>query len=308
MTKPALIDAIDINKDLQCLLDSAYSILKNPMLIHDTNFKLMVFNDVPVNDLNWKEITSTGTYSTETQELFSKLNILDDIANTDKYVILKNDRWNFQKMVGYVYNREHIKVAVLVLYASNAPIEPDDASAFEKFIDKISCKIRDDDYYIRFGRQLHQELIIKLLDRVIHEPAKYTHHVQILYDNFKDYIYTAVLDISHNSGRTAANHQEKLLYFKSIFESKFQLYKYAVYSDYLVIIMSSKYNDDNNEQFFDNENNFIKQNNLFIGMSKSFENLYELRKYYDQAVDALKMGLEQKNDQSVFCIMGTSKN
>jgi len=300
MTKAVLIDNLDIKDDFQGLLDSAYKIFKNPLLIHDINFKLMAFTDVPVDDPFWKELTSTGTYTTETQELFSKLNILEDIANTDKYVILKSNQWKFQKIVGYIVNKDNIKVAVLVMYASNAPFDSDDAAAFEKLIDKISCKVKNDDNYIKIGRLFHQQIIIKLLDRVIQEPVKHTPQVQMIFDDFKDYLYVAVIDIMQNSLRAEANHQERLLYFKSFFESKYPLYKYAIYSDYLVIIMSSKHRADNSEQFFDEENDFINQNNLFIGISSSFENLYELHKYYDQAVTALKKGIEQKKSKRVF--------
>ena len=246
MNKPSLIDALDSTKDFQSLLDSSYLIFKNPLLMHDINFKLMAFTDVPVDDPFWNELTTQGFYSTETQELFSKLNILDDIANTDKYVILQSDLWKFKKMVGYIYNKEHIKVAILVMYASNAPFESEDEIAFEKLADKISFKVMNDDNYTRFGRQVHQELIIKLIEGVIQEPVKYTPQMQILFDDFKDYLYAAVIEIMQNSTENKTNLQEKLLNIKSFFESNYRLYKYAVYSDYLLIIMSSKYHNDNN--------------------------------------------------------------
>jgi hypothetical protein len=52
--------------------------------------------------------------------------------------------------------------------------------------------------------------------------------------------------------------------------------------------------------FFDTQNNPFEQNNLFAGVSGSFENLYELREYYDKSLALLKEGLKQNCAKHIF--------
>ena len=167
-------------------------------------------------------------------------------------------------------------------------------------MDKITDEIHDDEYFTAYGRAYHESIIIKLLDGVIKDPPIFTDYVQIFYEGFEDYLYVSVVDITQNDQRTEANHQNKLNFFKDLLKNKYRAFKYAIYSDYIVMIMSSKHKDFYKINFFDEGKNPIKQNKLFVGISSSFENPYELREYYDKAVTVLKNGIKENNDQRIF--------
>ena len=300
MSKLAQIKALKNGKGIQYLLDTAYSIFKNPIAMFDTNYGLKAYTDVTTDDPLWNELISTGTFSMKTQEFFAKECFTEDVANADKLVILKSSKLKYDRVLGNILNRENIKVANLIMLGCDTPLGVEDTTAFEEFIDKITGEIRDDEQLIVYGRIYNESIIIKLLDRVINEPSIYTSHVQIFHEGFEDYLYVAVVDITQNDLKTEGSHQTNLMYFKNLLESKYRSFKYAIYSDYIVMVMSSKHNDFNKGHFFDKDNNPFKQNNLFVGISSSFENPYVLREYYDKAVAALKDGLEENNGQHFF--------
>ena len=295
MSKLAQVSALENGRGIQYLLDSGYTIFHNPIAIHDTNYDLIAYTDVVSDDPLWNELIFTGTFSMKRQEFYARECFTENVANADKMVLLKSSKLKYDRLVGYIVNRDYIKVAIIVMVGCGTPLGEDDAAAFEMFIDKITGEIKNNGYFTAFGRAYHEEIINKLLDRLIGDPKIYTPHVQILYDGFADYLYLAV------AGATQSNvRQGRLAYYKSLLESKYQNFKFAVHSDYVVMIMSSKNNTASKECFFSEAGNILEQNNLYAGISSGFENLYELPEYYTKAVVALKKGIESNSGQRVF--------
>ena len=295
MGKLEQIKALVKGKGIQYLLDTAYTIFHNPIAMFDTNYTLKAYTNVTSDDPLWNELITTGTFSMETQEFFAKECFTEDVANADKLVILKSSKLKYDRMLGYIFNRDNISVALLVMVGVDTDFGEENTAAFEELTDKITCEIHDDEYFTAYGRAYHEEIIIKLLDGIIKDPAIYTPHIQILLEGFADYLYVAVVDVM-NSG----NHQQKLVYFKNMLENKYRSFKYAIYSDYIVMIISSKQKDFFEGLFFDKDDNPFMQNNLYVGISRSFENPYELREYYDEAVAVLKNNIKQNNGQRIF--------
>ena len=295
MSKLAQIKALENGKGIQYLLDSAHTIFRNPIAMFDTNYNLKAYADAASDDPLWNELISTGTFSMKTQEFFAKECFTENVANANKLVILKSSKLKHDRILGYILNSENIKIGMIVMVGLDTLLEPEDTAAFEALADKITNEIHDDEYFIAYGRTYNETIIINLLDRIIKDPVIYTPHVQIFLDGFEDYLYAGVVDIMQNNSR-----QNDLAYYKDLLEGKYRSFKYALYSSYIVMIMSSKHKDFYVEQFFDKDNNPFKENNLFVGISSSFENPYELREYYDKAVDALKKGIAKNNGERIF--------
>jgi len=282
------------------LLDAAHEIFRNPIAMFDTNYNLKMYADVVSDDPLWTELISTGTFSMKTQEFFAKECFTEDVANANKLVYLKSTRLKYDRLLGIIFNRDRIKVANVVMVCLDTIHDEEDTEAFEELADKISDEIHNDDYYTAYGRAYHETIIIKLLDRVIGDPLIYTPHVQILLDGFDDYLYVAVVDITQNDKIIDSSHQDRLTHFKNLIQEKFQSFKCAIYSDFIVMIMSSEYKGSYEEQFLGSDNNLFANNNLFVGISNSFENPYELREHYDKAVVALKNGIKKNDGRQIF--------
>jgi len=295
MGKLEQIKSLAQGKGIQYLLNAAYTIFHNPIAMFDTNYTLKAYVNVTSDDPLWNELISTGTFSMETQEFFARESFTEDVANANKLVILKSSELKYSRVLGYIFNRDNIHVALIVMVVVDTPFEEEEQAAFEELVDKITMEIHDDEYFTAYGRAYHEAIIIKLLDRIIKDPRIYTPHMQILIDGFEDYLYVAVVDIKQNNGT-----QNSLMYFKDMLMNKYRSFKFAIYSGCIVMIMSSKYRVFYEGMFFDKDNNLFIENNLYLGVSSSFENPYELREYYEQAVTALKNGIKKNDNQRVF--------
>ena len=303
MSKLKQIKTLENGKGFQYLIDTAKEIFHNPILIYDTNYNLLAHTSGDIDDPVWKEMISTGTYSLITKKFFAQEYITENLANADKSVILKSTQTKYygmqlkyNRIAGHVFNSENIKVAVVVMYEHDTPFDEENQAAFELFTEKITNEIKDDEHFTAYGRAFHADMISKLLDGAITDLLIYTPQIQVLYDGFDDYLYAAVVDVTQSD----AQQNNKLEFFKKLLENKHPTRKYAIYSDYIVMIMSSAYKDFREELFFDKRHDFFTLNNLFIGVSGSFENIYQLRKHYDVAVAALEKGIKENTDQRIF--------
>jgi len=299
MGKVEQVKALENGKGIQYLLNSAYKIFNNPIFMIDSNYNMIAVTDVPADEPNWIELLTTGTFSLKTIELLANESLIEDITNAEKIVILRSDKLKYAKMSGHIFNRDNIRVGLVMMSECNTPFEAESIAAFEALADKTTCEIRDYDYFTMFAMTFHEDKINLLLDGTVKNPLLYNPQAQILYDDFEDYLYVAVVSAARNDILDNV-HRSRLEYFKSLLKTKYGSFKYSVYSDYIVMLMSSKHKYFYGAPFFAAHADLFEQNGLSMGVSESFENIYELRVYYDQAVAALTNGLAGKEGMRIF--------
>jgi len=298
MSKLEQIKALKKGKGIQHLLDSASMILGNPIAMFDRLYTLIAHTDTATDDPLWQELVSTGTFNMATQEFFLDECFTLDVANMDRLVVLKSDKLKYERTLAYVFNNRRIRVALIVMVACNAPLLADDLMAFGTLAEKITSEIRDDEHYVALGRIYHDTIIKMILEGDIKDPRFYAAHIQILYEGLKNYLYLAVADIGESDMT-----YDKLMDIRSLLESRNNSFKFAIYSDYIIMLMSSMYSNFNARRVLNKHNDLFEQHNIVIGVSSAFENLYELRKYFDEAVDTLKNGINSGSDIRVFLFM-----
>ena len=289
------IDALENGKGIQYLLDSSYNVIHHPIVMFDTFYTLIAYTNVLIDDPILNELVTTGTISMKTQEFIAREQFTELAANANRSVAMISEYLERPRLTGYIYNSENIKVAVLTMVLDTLPIDTKTVEAFDRLLCKFDSEIRDIEYYRNYGKAYHERLINMLLDGTIKDVSIYTPHVQILYDGFKDYLFVAVIDISKS--RIYNKNPE---YFKSMLHSMRREYKYAIFNGYIVMIMSSDSQGLNDSMLLRIPLDFINQNNLLVGISESFENLFELRAHYDRAVETLRAGINSKSDERIF--------
>ena len=295
MSKLGQIKAIKKDNDIHFLLDAAYKILQNPIAMFDTDYSLIAYTDVTTDDPLWNELVSTRTFSMETQGFFVSEYFTYEVSNADKVVTLKSDELKYDRVLANVFNKDRIKVANLVMLESNVSFSADHLIAFSAFADKITEKIRNDEYFTAYGRSYHESLIVRLLDGKIKDTRIYAPHIQILFDGFENNLFLAALGPRQEDGNC-----DRLAEIRDLLMERSKNSKFAIYSGYIIMIMSTKQDRFSSKKFTNKHGDLLEQNNIYVGVSSCFENLYELRKYFDEAVVAQKTGAETGSDQRIF--------
>ena len=288
MSKLEQIESLENGKGIQHLLDAAYEIFQNPICVFDTGYILLAHTAGECGDPLWRELISTGTFSQETQKFIASMYFALLDANTDTLAVMTSPELAHDRVNVKIHNKKGIRVASLLMIWYNVPLADEDQSALASLAQKIELEILDDESFNIYGYKSHETIINNLLERVFDNPKIYTAHIQILYDGFEDYIYLAVVDAGQND----------VSQIRDLLESRYPAFKFAIYSENVVMLMSSKLQDFNEAQFFDES--LLYENDIFVGVSDSFENMYELRKYYDQAKAELMRGINANSGQRVF--------
>lgn len=294
--KMARVKALKNGNGVQYLLNEAYEILGNPMLMFDMNYNLLAhIENIVTDDQLWNEIITAGNFSSKSIEFFVREYFLDAVANNGTITFLNSDKLKYNRIVGRVCNSDNIKVANIVIVACNKPFEDDDHVVFEVFCEKVSKEVGKIEFYEKYGK-IYQDIIIKnLIDGNISDKRFYSGHVANIYEGLRSNLYLAVVDIARCDPEYT-----KLMHFKDLFKQTQADFKYFIYSNYVGIIISSSDAKPDVKKLLARFKGLLGENNIYVGVSRCFDNLFELRKYYQEAVDALNHGMKSNSNYRIF--------
>ena len=290
------VSALENGKGIQYLLDSAYKIFSSPVYVIDAFYNLIAYSDTPADELFWNELVKTGTFDINALELMANENVVRDVSYSDKIVRLSCDEWKSSLLSGHFFNGDNIWVGEVTMY-EYVPFDTEKMAAFEMLLYKISLEIHDYEYFTKQPNVFFENTINKLLDKNVKNTLVNNPQAQIMHYGFERYLNVAVVSVERKNILTHI-HRNRLEYFKSMLKTRYQSFRYAVYADKIVMLMGSNNKDFYGASFFTPNTGLFEENGLYMGISGSYENVYETSHYYDQALTALQKGME--SSQRVF--------
>jgi len=292
------ISVLENGKGIQYLLDTAYIVFNSPVYVIDAFYNLIAYSGVPADEPFWSELIKTGTFDADAKELMASENVVRDVSNSGKIVRLKYDGWKHNLITGHIYNGDNIWVGETTI-SENIPFDAERTAAFELLLDKISGEIHDYEYFTKQPAIFFENTINKLLDKTVSNTPVNNPQAQIMYYGLERYLNVAVVDAVRDNIMESV-HRSRLAYFRSLLKNKYQFFQYAIYEDQIVALMSSKYDNFDWVSFLTANTGFFQENGLYAGISGSFSDVYDMRRFYDQAVAALAKGIAGKNGARVF--------
>lgn len=286
-------------KGIQYLLNKAYQILGNPLLMHDLDFQMMSCTEnIITDDPLWSELVTTGRHSEETQRFMRDEGLFDIVANTETIALLTSENLKYERIFGKISNKDSVMVACVDLVACNQPIDDDDPAAFDELCDLLTKEISRSEWYHEYGKIYQETIINRLIGGNVQDKELYCAYVAIIYKGFKDRLHLAVADIAR------CDQSANPVYFRDLFKATQPECKYAIYGNHIVFIISTDDDTLNVNKDLGKLNRLFKKNNIYAGVSSSFDNLYELPKYYQEAVDALNERTASGERQWIFLYGG----
>ena len=297
------VQALENGRGIQFLIDSAYVIFNNPLYMLDSYYNLIAASDGPMELVVWSEMIKTGTLGANVKEALAKAGILSVVSPSEKPIYFpKRENWSGGIITMTVMNRDNSRVAQVTMYDHYLPFGEDVPDAFGMLVKKISYEIRDYDYFIHLPFIYFDDAVNKLLDR--NSPATLYNYsqAQLIRYEHKEYLYVAVVSTARYDMLKNV-HSSRLAYFSSLLKARYHAYRYAVYEDNIVMLISSEHKDYSEALPFGQDHSLFEYNDLYAGVSESFDNIYDFCKYYDQATTTLRNNLESENThgQRVFC-------
>ena len=295
------MNKIQNGKGIQHILDRTYAIMGNPILVFDMEYKLIAASTGAVNDDPiWCEFMAHGKLMDSTIEFFKNESFIDNVANCTQFdgvTYLFSDKLKYDRIFGQLYNKEQLPVADLVMVACVHPFEMNTPKLIKTVCNVLSEELSQNNYYQIYG-QIYQDNIIKLLiDATIKDKCIYSGHVSNIEKGLKSHIFLAVVDIAQAKQTKGTDMEPK--YFIDLFKQMQPNCKYSVYNDYIVILISLDRAKLSIKKDLNKLNELFEKENIYAGISSCFENLFELQKYYFEAMDALNDGKKAGNCQKI---------
>ena len=270
---------------LQEILNLAYRALGNPIFVFNMEYELMAHSDGADNDDRiCAEFMEFGKLGPETLEFFKNECFIDAVASCDGVTCLISDKLKYDRIFGQLYNKKQAPVADLVIVACEKPFAPDTKDLIKELCAVISKNFAKDEFFQIYGHIYQETIIKKLIEKDVENKGIYAGHVANIYSGLKDNVFVAVADM----GKPGLDY-DKLAQCRNAFESACPEFKYFVYSDRIIALISSESVRLSAEcPRLKKLCRFAKSKGITIGVSECFENLYNLHIYYEQAAQALR--------------------
>lgn len=289
-----LINGLKNGKGIPYLLQKAYAILENPILMHDMEYKVIAHNEnVVTDDPIWIEYATNGTVGADWLDFFKNECFIETAANAKTITFLTSDKLQYNRIFGKLFNKNNIQIGCACMVACNKPFEEEDSLLFEEICAVFSKEFGKNQYYTDYGQAYLEKLLAELIAG-ISDKDLYTAHVESIYMHLQTNLYFAVADIGEATSDAA-----KLAQCRDAFRKTQPEYTYAVYDKYVLIIISIDDSQLYVEKHLKQLYRLFRKNMIRVGISSCFDNLFELPRYYKEACKALQAGLENAA-QGVF--------
>jgi len=278
------------------VLNEGYHLLGNPFVVIDTSYNLLASTENTVgDDALWNELVANGRFAHTTVDFFNSAQFIQKVADADVVALLTDERIKYDRACGKFFDGDGIQLGSIVVVACYRPFEEEDFALINRVCERISEELqRGAERFVR-ERVFREDYICELLDGTIGDAGRMELWLQTLYADLKPNIFVAVADISQYE-RTLSH----LAYMRDVFAKLQPEYQYFVYLNSVVILMSSDNPWISVKKDMDVLGEFFMRYTIYAGVSGGFQNLFELQKYYRQAMHALNRGTSQPSGQRIF--------
>lgn len=287
----ALLNSLIKGKGFNYIVQVGSEILGNPVLLVDASSKLLAFSsDTNVNDTIWDEFISLGYGSYKYLSPYVKNGLVEELYKNQLPVIIDSGfENNLRRIVGKVLVNDKIVGYVAVL-ENNRKFKDEDVYITSLLCDVISSEMQKNKTYENISGLMYEYLIIDLLDDKVGNYKIAEERLKSLFKGTCKNFIVATVNVPEKD-----RNSHKVEYIRWSSERLFQTCKTVCYDGDLIIILNIKYNEEV-EYTKVKLTNFLRENNLVAGLSRTFSNIMDIRKYYTQSKKALRLGeLLKKN-------------
>ncbi|MBS5521959.1 MAG: helix-turn-helix domain-containing protein [Clostridiales bacterium] len=307
----AFLDALFADMGLQGICDVAYGILGNPLFIVDNSYKYLAFSSGTVADSKLMEKeTSMGQIAEEGIRQIRKMQLDDKIRRSSRPFYFFNPVHQSGMLVGSVTIHD-IEVGHVMLYEMNKPFTDNDYELVHRLCRITSIELQKNDFYKKNKGTMYAYFIGDLLDNRAGNLEGSKERLATLGYTLKDELF--VLTISPKNNLASQARQELIVSDLQRFVPESL---YVVYDNTVVLLINGCGQGQNHRFESEELENYLKHNGLIAGISNNFQNIQEIRKYYEQALKAADLGqrilhesgLHRYETMSIFHILEICEN
>jgi Regulator of polyketide synthase expression len=277
----------------QEIVDIAYRLLENPVILSDRSTKLIARSGGFVgNSKLWKDHSEFGYFSYETMQSQNYKRISQQLDKNAQPILLQKEISQYDTINGKIYIG-NTKIASISVLNSNRPFHEQDIGILRRLCNVFSYYFKMDSFY-KFVRDARRESFFKdLIENKFSDTARLESRAMSL--NLKtDGNYCVLMAASD------AWHYENSLQNVRLELEKYLPKSYTLITENGIVAILDK--ERLYGQNFDLEGlkEFLTKNKIQIGISRSRNGLDRLHEQYLQAVQARRVGVQMHARDVIF--------
>ncbi|MCR5083816.1 MAG: helix-turn-helix domain-containing protein [Parasporobacterium sp.] len=304
-----LINALHSGKGLQYIVNEAFSLLQNPVIVSDIGYKILAMCkdesykgeaalniDVDSDKEQNPDIKSTQNYGylIESETAINKRERIHEKIRESRYPYFSNDDESddFGRVTSLVYIHG-IEIAEVSVIGTRHQIDDVDIETIDFLCKIISLELQKDEFYSSNPGLMHSYLLSDLLKGQIKSREVADARMQNLGWNLhKNLIIMIVSDFNRDIFEGKAQIISKQLH--DILATS----RWVIFDGRIIFLMSFKEHPalSSNQRLVE----YLEKNNLVASLSASFTDIMDIQKYYLQAKKAFEIGIKVSKGKYIY--------
>lgn len=290
-----LLEFLAFENGLQPAIDHSFGVFRNPVFVFDPNYNLIAATWDAIKKLNIQDqVVLTKHFSEDDFKMASRQNNLHQkIRKSEIPIRAYNETLGYEQLYCEINTQKPL--GHIVVSAVNKPLEDID-SEFLLILKKYINEQMKKDSFIRTSRGLNYEYFLKdLLDDKIAVEKSNLSRMQYMETEFKGNKYCMVVETARSA--TTVNPA----FVRNILESRFPNCKTLVYNGQIILLLSILSKQLIPEEYIAAAGKICEENGLYMGMSNCFQDIFQFKEFYMQALRAIELGVCDRDAPNLFC-------
>ncbi|MCM8711255.1 helix-turn-helix domain-containing protein [Clostridium sp. SYSU_GA19001] len=290
-----LLEALFKDKGLTYILNIGQELLHNSIQVIDTSFSLLAYtNDGEVDDPEWNEHIKCGYNSYKNIVQLKSGKYIEKVFKSEGPLILHPPFYKNRLLMSNII----IDGKIIGHLAINECKRPFLSSDFELALflsDIISSELNKNKFYQNTKGRMHEHLIVGLLNNEITDPLVIEEKIRTIgWDPKKNLHLLTFVSDKEDTANTP------FTYIKNTLDSMIVTGKSAIFNDHIVMIIEHNKGEILSKEIMHKIEVFSEKNMLRCGLSRPFNDLAYIRKYYAQCLTAIECGVYLKRKCFLF--------
>ncbi|ADK16513.1 MULTISPECIES: PucR family transcriptional regulator [Clostridium] len=297
LKREKLINAFIHGKGLQGIINTAYKLLSNPIILIDSSSKLLSYcGSIEVNDIFWNDLVLNGYFSYESISMIEAKKLSDIISRNVDPVYVGKEIFDVARLISKIVSDNKIVGSIAMLEYEKLFSE-NDIILFKLLCEIISSEMQKGRFIQNSNGYMYESFITQILDGKKINSKIINDRIKCLDLNLKENLYVLTIQFTESDIIEKVDVQ----YLCNIFEQIISGSKCIIYDNSVVAVISCSTKMTAQQNDIKKLADFLKKSNMYGGVSRCFYNISNLQEYYRQSVKSIEYGIiTAKKDHLYF--------
>lgn len=282
-------------KGLQQLVEEGKKIFSNPIMVCDLANNILAYNkNATVNNLTWSKLEDNKLQTYERLRNFHKSGVFEKLYKSMEPVIERFDYSPHRWMAYKITIQGNLAGHVAIVEAESSYHE-NDIELLKFFSEIISNELEK---HI-FQNYIYENSYEYILSDLLNGSAKEKQVIESQLKNLNKMLCKNLYLITIRNKQVNSK-QMQLKYIKSIIDNILNVPMSLIYNNDLVVLISHDKDEFLPEKYYNQLVHLMAEYNLYAGVSELFSDISQLKKHYNQAIIAVKLGQRIEEKKHVF--------